>query len=262
MKTFKGFVIGLITAGLIFSSVSYATTLIQNIEVTLNTVNLSVEGVQKAQIGESYILPNGEEVPYSISYKGTTYLPIRKAADLVNKDIVWDGNTSTINIKSKTGLGTTEQPTLTNNRSNPAKINEIVQMNSDSFMNGKSKIDLSVLEVVRGQAALDIIMKENPFNSEPEIGYEYMLVKVNVKLISSENDNPVNISSYLFEATRKDGTVYNNSVFAVIPDPLSGDMYAGAEKQGFVVFMVEKGDTPLMRAYESYQKYKWFSLTK
>ena len=77
MKEYKGMVIGFLISLFVFSSFSFGLSAMQNIDVSMNAINISVEGVQKAQIGESYKLENGDKVPYSISYKGTTYLPIR-----------------------------------------------------------------------------------------------------------------------------------------------------------------------------------------
>jgi len=48
--------------------------------------------------GMNYTLPNGKQVPYSILYKGTTYLPMRKVAELVGKEVTWDQDTNTAGI--------------------------------------------------------------------------------------------------------------------------------------------------------------------
>ncbi len=262
MKQAKYFVMGFLVATLMFSTMTFGAGIKRSIEVALNSVNISVEGVMKGQIGENFKLPNGDSAPFSIVYNGTTYLPIRKVSELVGKDITWDGNTSTIDLKTPTQKTDQGVVTAANSRSNPAKIGNVVRLNRESFSSGKSVVDLNVVDFVRGQAAWEMIKAENQFNDAPKAGFEYILVKFNAKVISSDNDNPVDISKFWFEAVRKDGTVYSDLSFAVIPDPIDTDLYQGSSKQGFVMFQVEQGDEPLIRAKETYNTYKWFSLTK
>lgn len=99
-KTFKGFIIGLITASFLFGSVFAAGNAV-SISAILNSVNISVNGVSAAKAGENFTLANGSQVPNSISYKGTTYLPLRKVAELVGKDVSYVGATSTATIADK-----------------------------------------------------------------------------------------------------------------------------------------------------------------
>ena len=68
------------------------------IEARFNSVRLELNGNTVAEEGESYTLPNGQSVPYSILYNDTTYLPIRKVCELLNIEVTWDqeGNTAGI----------------------------------------------------------------------------------------------------------------------------------------------------------------------
>lgn len=68
------------------------------IEVALNSINLVVDGVASGNKDSNYTLDNGDQVPLSIVYKGTTYLPIRKVSELLGLDIGWDGNNGTISL--------------------------------------------------------------------------------------------------------------------------------------------------------------------
>ncbi len=261
MKQFKGFIIGIMVATFVFTSAAFGAGIKQTIEVVFNSVNVSVEGISKGQIGENYMLANGDQVPFSISYKGTTYLPIRKVSELVNKDILWDGNTSTINLKTPTTTGSSGGTTaITNSRSNPAKIGVPIVVSQESFLSGKSKLEISVIDSVRGQEAADMVKSANMFNEAANPGFEYLLVKFNVKVLESENDNPVSVSPYMFDAVRKDGTVYSDFFSVVINDELSTELYQGSNKQGFVAFLIEQGDVPLVRVSETYNTYKWFSV--
>ena len=65
------------------------------IEAAFNSVNIMVNGARQADIGESLRLADGREVPYSINYNGTVYLPLRKLAELIGMEVAWDAGTST-----------------------------------------------------------------------------------------------------------------------------------------------------------------------
>jgi hypothetical protein len=70
------------------------------IEAAFNIVNIVVDGKSVAKTGESYKLADGTEVPYSIAYKGTTYLPLKKLGEILGFAASWDGETSTANVSS------------------------------------------------------------------------------------------------------------------------------------------------------------------
>jgi hypothetical protein len=82
-------------------------------DVAFNSINIRLNGDTKASVGDSYKLNNGNSVPYSILYKGTTYLPMRKIADLVGKDITWDGDTMTAGINNKSIINPIEWSNIT-----------------------------------------------------------------------------------------------------------------------------------------------------
>ncbi len=92
-KYFKGFLTGFIVATIISATI---TSLADNIEVILNSIRLNINGTDMAQWGEDYTLENGNSVPYSIMYKDTTYLPMRKIGEMYNKDIHWNGDSNTV----------------------------------------------------------------------------------------------------------------------------------------------------------------------
>lgn len=86
----KKFLIGvLIGCLLMMTTPALADSILQSIDVVLNGVNVQLEG-KDVQVD-------------SILYKGSTYLPMRKVAELVGKDIEWYGETMTANIVEKVG---------------------------------------------------------------------------------------------------------------------------------------------------------------
>lgn len=94
----KNFALGFIMACLMITPV---VAFADAIQVSLNTVNINLNGVQVTTKGQSYILTDGSAIPYSLNYNGTVYLPIRKVAELVGKDIGYDGQSTTISISDK-----------------------------------------------------------------------------------------------------------------------------------------------------------------
>lgn len=97
-KWIKGFLLGFLISAILFTNfIIYASGgLEQTINVVLNSINLDIDGSRIADIGQDYLISNGDEVPYSILYKGTTYLPIRKVSEIFNKEIEWNGSTNTV----------------------------------------------------------------------------------------------------------------------------------------------------------------------
>lgn len=92
---FLGFIIGcVLTVSMVIAPVSGGTS--SYIDVMLNNMNLMVDGSIVANKDTNYTLSNGDQVPYSIVYKGTTYLPIRKIAEIINKEVGYNGDTNTV----------------------------------------------------------------------------------------------------------------------------------------------------------------------
>ena len=81
----------------------------ESIDVMFNAINIKINSVQVASVGQSYRLDSGEEVPFSILYKGTTYLPLRKIGELYDKDVQWDGASNTVLVSD---LGYVAQPSV------------------------------------------------------------------------------------------------------------------------------------------------------
>lgn len=85
-REIRGFIIGILLTVLLTSN-ALATSVKQNIEVVFNSINLVV---------------NGEKVEVdNILYNGITYAPVKKIAEMLNKEVAWDNNTRTVNIIHK-----------------------------------------------------------------------------------------------------------------------------------------------------------------
>ena len=91
---FKGLICGLVLA----IAVMCIPVVAENISVAFNGFRINVNGVDVAQWGENYTLDNGSEVPYSMIYNDTTYLPLRKIGELTGKHIAYNGDTGTVSV--------------------------------------------------------------------------------------------------------------------------------------------------------------------
>ncbi len=86
-KNFKGVVIGIIIITFLFSSPALADSVTKKIDVLINNITLMV---------------NGKKVEAdNILYNGTTYVPLRPIAEMLDKNLSWDANTKTAGITNK-----------------------------------------------------------------------------------------------------------------------------------------------------------------
>ncbi|MDR1693044.1 MAG: CAP domain-containing protein [Oscillospiraceae bacterium] len=85
--------LGLSAAALFFTVTAPAKA--EGQPITVNGINIRANGADIAKEGEPLRLTNGAEVPFSIGYNGTNYLPIGKMAELFGISAVWDGPTRT-----------------------------------------------------------------------------------------------------------------------------------------------------------------------
>ena len=88
MKRIQGFICGFLAAIVLLISLP---ALAETITATFNVINIKINGRLEVKAGESFTLPNGNKVPYTIVYNGTTYLPLREMVRLVGKDLALTG---------------------------------------------------------------------------------------------------------------------------------------------------------------------------
>ena len=93
-----GFFVGAILGGILILGFS---AMADDEDIKFNTVRINNEGNDIANWGENYTLANGDTVPYSIVYKGTTYLPLRKLGEINDIGVMWNGDTQTVYLGAK-----------------------------------------------------------------------------------------------------------------------------------------------------------------
>ena len=86
-KTFKGYILGFLTAAILVSGVTYAS----------NTVKIVIDGRELVPTDA-----DGNRVD-PIIIDGTTYLPVRAIANAFDKAVYWDGPNSTVYLGKMNG---------------------------------------------------------------------------------------------------------------------------------------------------------------
>ena len=94
----KGYIKGLIAGLLIGASVTSIPAVAENIDALFNEVRINIGGIDRVSWGENIKFDDGTEAPYSILYNGTTYLPLRKTAELLGKEVYWNGDSKTVSV--------------------------------------------------------------------------------------------------------------------------------------------------------------------
>lgn len=151
-------------------------------------------------------------------------------------------------------------------RANPIAVGEtaIFDGMAGIFSVYDFRLEMTVVDVVRGENAWDIVKSANEYNEDypPESGMEYMLVKFKIKALKSKDDKKIDLDNfYPFEFVSKSGVTYRYAyVWDVRPELTS--IYEGAEVEGYVCGMVGKGDEPLVVFLEDSSKCLWFQTTK
>ena len=139
----KWFTLGVVIT--LIMSTFITPALAATIEATFNAINIYMNGQKVASAGESYTLADGSEVPFSILYKGTTYLPLRKIGEIYDKDILWDGNTSTAQVNNKGYVPpANQQPTQpaqpSTGRASAEEIQQFIELGKN-FNTAYDKVD-------------------------------------------------------------------------------------------------------------------------
>lgn len=126
------------------------------------------------------------------------------------------------------------------NKSNPALLGEIVV--SEDW-------EITVLEVIRGDAAWTMVQDANQFNDPPIEGMEYIAAKLKVRYIGTA-EKLVSLNNYDVKSTGSVGQLYDYAS-VVVPQPdLDAHLFPGAEVTGWVVLLATISETDLVAVFE------------
>jgi len=248
MKRLQGFIIGFIVSCILLSSVS---AFAESINALFNVVNIKINGTQVAKIGDSYTLSNGEKVPFSISYKGTTYLPMRKLAELLGKEVAWDDKTKTVIVNDKGTISTSELSETTASKgfsfTNPAKINDFFNVKMTMYKvgyTGTIDFNIGLTEVISGDEAWNIIKSADKYNDPAPNGQKYILAKFKIKINNLSNSNSFGLYLLEFEEYNGNGVKYENEYRSIhgLKPSFENEITTNVEYEGYKVFIVDSSD--------------------
>jgi hypothetical protein len=146
-------------------------------------------------------------------------------------------------------------PVLGLSRTRPASLGARVLLSG-----GNREVAVSVLEVLRGEAAWDQIRSASSLNDPPPTGSEYLLVRVRIEYVKAPNPDDRIVAAWAdWDAVSSTGTVYEPP--RVIKPRLLAQLYQGGRAEGWVAAQVALVDTdPLMstRGFQDGRAFAWF----
>jgi hypothetical protein len=122
----------------------------------------------------------------------------------------------------------------------------------DQYNGGDELYDarITVLEIVRGPKAWDVLQRAGGANQPPKPGFDYVLARIRFEF--SARTSPQHYSYTLlpnqFTAMSSGGKEYDSPALAAPPNPpLGGTLRSGDSAEGWIVFRVPQSDRkPLM----------------
>lgn len=176
-----------------------------------------------------------------VTIDGSTYLPLRALGNALGVKVAWNDE------KGQVEIG--ETPIVNYSFSNPAPIGTTQQISFKS-LDSSGKANVTVKEIIRGEKAWEEIKAANSFNEPAAEGFEYILAKVDFKLLDFPEDKSYSLSSFDFDLVSSKGKAYEQ-VAVITPSPeIDTDLYKGASNEGYVGFIVAVDDKAPKIAYK------------
>jgi hypothetical protein len=122
-------------------------------------------------------------------------------------------------------------------------------------------VKITVLKIVRGEKAWDLIKAENVSNEPPKVGFEYLLARIRFEYSSKEasGDKSYQLREDQFTATSTDGKEYENPSVEQPKPRVNSRVYPGDSLEGWVAFLVAKDDPKPLMIFGRYGTI-WFQL--
>ncbi len=112
---------------------------------------------------------------------------------------------------------------------------------------------IEILEVLRGDEALENVLAASDSNDPPAAGFEY--VQIHVRMTYEGTESSADTGEWDFRLTGSDGVYRSRAlVFQTEPD-LNATLVPGGTADGWVAFEVPAAETDLMLIYDSFNQY-------
>lgn len=194
------------------------------------------------------LIVNGQTVQCDVPpeiINGRTMVPIRAVAEALGCQVSWDATQNAVVITSagQTSTIPNQQPSsnasIGTTRDNPLPAGQSL-LTPDGFQ-------VTMNSLVEGDAAWSIILNANQFNTPPDSNSKYVLISVDVKNISSQQE-PQHISNFDFSLVGSSNKVFHSFDKAVTLSnqgayvTLGADLYHGGDATGTIAFYVPSLD--------------------
>ena len=143
-------------------------------------------------------------------------------------------------------------------REEPALIGAAARYDGSFYLN-TAVTDVTVLEVIRGDAAWQKIYAWNNYNEKAGEDEEYILVKVRAQAVAAQEGERAEIYDYDFAFVSAEGAAYEYAYAAGVDRELTA-VYEGASTEGWVIGKIKKGDKPLLVYLMDADQPLWFDL--
>jgi len=172
-----------------------------------------------------------------VTINGSTYLPLRALGEALGVKVNWN---STLN---RVEIGEAPIQSTSYSFSNPAPLNVTQTISIEDYLYDYT-VEMTIKDIIRGDQAWSMIKSANQFNDEPPSGYEYMLVKINIKVPYIADGKSFNFySSTAVKSVSSSGKELDYAS-VVNPSPeANATLYMGASNEGWAVFLVGIDDS-------------------
>lgn len=148
---------------------------------------------------------------------------------------------------------------------NPAPMNYPVRVNGRYFDGSPIAHDISVVQVVRGEAAWELVQQAYQFNSPAQPGTEYLLIQVRMDYSSGPEGQTDWVHQLDFGMLSTQGHAYGVPWWLTPPEPfLTAQLYPGSSITGWTAWQVAIDDTNPMLIFgldSFYRSKAYFSTT-
>nr|DAU04250.1 MAG TPA: copper amine oxidase [Caudoviricetes sp.] len=196
------------------------------------------------------VLVNGKEFNSDkpiVAIEGSTYLPLKAIGEALGVPVRWNAELKQVEVGNSAPAAQENEYS----RNNPVPLNTVQNYTKKNALSKEDEytISLRIMEVVRGDEAMERLKKANQFNAAPEDdNYEYLLAKVAVSALSVADDGAYDANRYLFKSFSSNNEEIK-TVSAVVDSPLEGKIYAGGSTEGWISVLVKKDDKEPKLAY-------------
>ncbi len=213
-----------------------------------------------AELKKQNIIKNGEVINKQvISYKGTTYVPLREFADLVNVDVSYDKGYIYIGEPTKEE---TDKLSDSYNYANPAPLNTY-QTYSGKYLGNPYTIKITLTDVIRGEKAWEMAKSASWMNQEPSQGKEYLIAKVSADLVSADKVIPLSYMNFSCYSKNNIDHEKPGTLRPAPPEPaLEAKLTAGGKTEGYVAFIIDKSDPSPKIGYGGIDTGVWFAASE